>query len=224
VINHLAVIMDGNRRWAKLQGLQPWLGHQEGLKSASRVIDFCLVSNVKYLTLYTFSTENLKRPEIEKTYLFKIIAEFAQIHLDDFVQRDIKIRFIGQRSLFPSQILNVIENIEMQTIKGKKLLLNILFCYGGQQELAEMFKNYAKHNKNSDFNYQELRQYSWLGDCPEPEIIIRTGGHKRLSNFMLAHCSYSEIYFLDEFWPDLSPVHLQNIFLQFQNVQRNYGI
>jgi undecaprenyl diphosphate synthase len=224
VINHLAVIMDGNRRWAKLQGLQPWLGHQEGLKSASRVIDFCLDSNVKYLTLYTFSTENLKRPEIEKSFLFKIIAEFSQIHLDDFVQRDIKIRFIGQRSLFPSQILKVIENIEMQTVNGKKLLLNILFCYGGQQELTEMFKNYAQHNVNSAFDFQELRKYSWLGDCPEPEIIIRTGGHKRLSNFMLAHCSYSEIYFLDEFWPDLSPAHLENIFQQFQNVQRNFGV
>jgi undecaprenyl diphosphate synthase len=224
VINHLAVIMDGNRRWAKLRGMQPWLGHQEGLKSASQVIDFCLDSNVKYLTLYTFSTENLKRSELEKSFLFKIIADFAQVYLNDLVQKDLRIRFIGQRSLFPIEILNVIEDIEEKTINGKKLLLNILFCYGGQQELTEMFKNYSRQNINLEFDYQELRKHSWLGDCPEPEIIIRTGGHKRLSNFMLAHCSYSEIYFLDDFWPDLRPHHLQNIFQQFQNVQRNFGV
>jgi undecaprenyl diphosphate synthase len=223
VINHLAVIMDGNRRWAKSRGLLPWLGHQEGLKSASQVIDFCLNNSVKYLTLYTFSTENLKRPEIEKSFLFKIIADFALSNLIDLVNKDVKIRFIGQRSMFPNEILDVIENIEHKTVNGQKLLLNILFCYGGQQELSEMFKNYAQNNLTSDFNYQELRKYSWLGDCPEPEIIIRTGGHKRLSNFMLAHCSYSEIYFLDDFWPDIKSDHLQSIFKQYQNVQRNFG-
>jgi undecaprenyl diphosphate synthase len=223
VINHLAVIMDGNRRWAKSRGLLPWLGHQEGLKSASQVIDFCLNNSVKYLTLYTFSTENLKRPEIEKLFLFKIIADFALSNLIDLVNKDVKIRFIGQRSIFPNEILDVIENIEHKTVNGQKLLLNILFCYGGQQELSEMFKNYAQNNLTSDFNYQDLRKYSWLGDCPEPEIIIRTGGHKRLSNFMLAHCSYSEIYFLDDFWPDIKSDHLQSIFKQYQNVQRNFG-
>ncbi len=215
--------MDGNRRWAKSRGLLPWLGHQEGLKSASQVIDFCLNNSVKYLTLYTFSTENLKRPEIEKSFLFKIIADFALSNLIDLVNKDVKIRFIGQRSMFPNEILDVIENIEHKTVNGQKLLLNILFCYGGQQELSEMFKNYAQNNLTSDFNYQELRKYSWLGDCPEPEIIIRTGGHKRLSNFMLAHCSYSEIYFLDDFWPDIKSDHLQSIFKQYQNVQRNFG-
>ncbi len=224
MINHLAVIMDGNRRWAKNHSLQPWLGHKEGIKPINEVINFCLDNQINYLTLYTFSIENLKRPEIEKHYLFTILIDYAENYFISLTEKNIRVRFIGQRSLFPIELIETIENIETKTASSDGLLINILFCYGGQQELIDVFKNYSKiDSKNTELTYQDIRKLSWLGDCPEPELIIRTGGHKRLSNFMLAHSAYSELYFLDDFWPDMTREHFDNILVEFKNVQRNFG-
>lgn len=223
MIQHLAVIMDGNRRWAKLNNLQPWLGHKEGLKAIDKAVSFCLDNKIKYLSLYAFSTENLKnRPEIEKKYLFSIVKEYARDYFAQLSSKGIRVRFIGQKDLFPKEIISVINEIESNTANGKNLLINILFCYGGQQEWLDIFKEISVSNF-SNLTYEDLRKKTWLGDCPEPELIIRTGGHKRLSNFMLAHCAYSELYFLDNFWPEMTRQHFDNVLQDFKQVQRNFG-
>lgn len=222
MIKHLALIMDGNRRWAKKNSMLPWLGHQEGAKVIEEVVDFCLDNSIKYLTLYAFSTENLKRPEPEKKYLFKLIKDFAQdSFIDISIKKDMRVRFIGERDFFPVDIKEVAEKIENYTLHCKTITVNILFCYGGQQELVSAINKTIA--SNSAITYQDFRKNTWLGDCPEPELIIRTGGHKRLSNFMLAHCAYSELYFLDEFWPEIRSSHLQEVLDDYSQVKRNFG-
>lgn len=229
MIKHLACIMDGNRRWAKQRGKLSIEGHKEGVETAKRVVRFCLDNGIAHLTLYTFSLENFRRPEIEKNYLFDLIAMQAQWFINTAVTDGVRIRFVGDRDLFPSSAAAACERIEHETAHGNRLTVNVLFCYGGQQEIIAGVKKIAQGVKDgvldlSAIDINLLKQNLWLGDTPEPEIMIRTGGHKRLSNFLLFYAAYSEIYFLDCMWPDLTNEQLQNVITNYIQSERNFGV
>lgn len=227
MLRHLACIMDGNRRWAKKRLLRPWLGHKEGVHTIQRVIDFCFKHTITYLSLYTFSIENLQRPEQEKNYIFSALIAQAEKQLDGFIKQGIRVRFIGDRSLFPSDVLVVCERIEQKTAHLSSLCVQFFFCYSGRQEIIAGIKKLVgqmRNEENSDAITEELfKQYLWSGDLPEPDLIIRTGGAQRLSNFLLYQAAYSELYFLDCLWPDLSVDDLQKAVTYFNTCKRNFG-
>lgn len=229
MIEHIAFIMDGNRRWAKKRGMLKMYGHREGADNIKTVIDFCLGKNIRYLSLYTFSIENFKRPKEEQTFLFDLMIHEADKSLKEMKEKEIRVRFIGDRSLFPSHVLPVCEKIERETATFSKLNVNFLFCYGARQEIIGGIKNIVKKVKageisEEDISDQVLRQNLWTTGIPEPDLIIRTGGQKRLSNFLLYQAAYSEFLFLDCLWPDLKPDDLETAFSNYVDRKRNFGV
>lgn len=229
MLKHLACIMDGNRRWAKQKGLLAWLGHKEGLVAAKRVINFCLKESIPYLSLYTFSLENFRRPEQELNYLFNVLMrEMKNELLADCLAKGIAIRFVGDRALFPQSVREVCDELEEKTRDLKTLQVNLLFCYGGRQEIVHGIKQLMDdvHAGKVDLTTLTEEQFAdrlWTGDLPAPDLIIRTGGVKRLSNFFLYQAAYSELYFLDCMWPELTDAHLTQAISSFTTCQRNFG-
>lgn len=228
MIKHLACIMDGNRRWARKRGWLPWVGHRKGAQAVKRVVDFCLEKKIPYLSLYTFSLENFKRPQEELTYIFDIMLEESEAMLAEYIEKGVKVRFIGDRSLFPTRIAPVLEHIEQQTAHLSTLNLNFLFCYGARQEIIGGIKTIVSKIKSGQLHEDELSdeifaQHLWTSGIPEPEMILRTGGVKRLSNFLLYQTAYAEFYFIDCLWPELTKNHLEKAMAFFNNCQRNYG-
>jgi undecaprenyl diphosphate synthase len=229
MIRHLACIMDGNRRWAKKQGLLPWYGHREGMEAVRTVIDFCIEKKIQFLSLYTFSLENFKRPGQEKRYLFNYLAKQAEKEIPQFVEKGVNVRFVGDRNYFPESVLSVCERAESKTAHCKRLYLNLLFCYGAQQELIAGIKTIVRAIKagtltEDDINEERFNQYLWTGAIPAPDLIIRTGGVQRLSNFLLYQAAYSELYFLDCMWPELTKEHLEKTISSFDQSKRNFGV
>ncbi len=230
MIKHLACIMDGNRRWATKQGLMPYRGHREGMETIKRVTNFCLEKGIKYLSLYTLSIENLiNRSESEKEYIFNLIIEGARQGLQDLIKQGVRVRFIGDRSLFPAQLIDVFNSLEKESAHLTKLNLNFLFCYGSRQEILGGVKNIVRQVLEGKISEDQIsdehfRQALWTGDIPEPELIIRTGKVIRLSNFLLYQAAYSEFYFPDCLWPELTEHDLQTALGNFAGSQRNFGV
>ena len=230
MIQHLAAIMDGNRRWAKQNGLSYSLGYSDGgFGAAKRAAEFCLSKGIKYLSLYAFSLENFKRPQEEQDFLFSSMEKDGEKNIPFFQDAGIKVRFIGDRRLFPKNIVALAEKLEEETKQGEKLQVNVLFCYGARQELMCGIKELVHKVtsgvlKETDISEDSLEQCLWTQGIPHPELIIRTGGAQRLSNFLLYQAAYSEFYFLDCFWPDITEMHLQMALDSFYGVKRNFGV
>ncbi len=227
-IKHLACIMDGNRRWAKKLGRIPTYGHQEGVETVKRVMQFCFEQDIKHLSLYTFSIENFKRSPAEVGFLFKLLANTVQNNLMEFIERGIRVRFVGDRSLFPKHLVGICEDVENKTKHLQKLNLNFLFCYGAQQEIVSGVKSIMKQYKagmlsEDDITCETFNDFLWTHDTPAPDLIVRTGGVQRLSNFLLYQAAYSEFYFLDCLWPELQTEHLQGALNFYNGCQRNVG-
>lgn len=229
MIKHLAIVMDGNRRWAKKNHLKTFLGHLNGTEAAKKAINFCLEKNIPYLSLWALSTENFfKRSSEELDYLFKLLIQKNEEALNLYKEKNIKVKFVGDKFLYPPEVLKSCQKVESQTKDYNKMQLNILLCYGGRQEIIAGVKNILnKINSGqisiNDLNEQNFSDYLWLSDTPEPDIIIRTGNHQRMSNFILYQSSYSELYFLEDLWPDINENRLQEILNQFNKRQRNFG-
>ena len=228
MIKHLACIMDGNRRWAKERGRLPWDGHSEGVKTIKKIVGYCLESKIEYLTLYLFSIENFKRSEDEKKFLFTIIAQQAEAEVPEYNAKGIKIRFIGQRDLFPDAVIQMCNRVEEQTAHNTNLILNLLFCYGGQQEIVAGVQSCVKAVQAGELDINTLdvptlKRYLWSGDIPDPDVVIRTGGASRLSNLLLFYVAYSQLYFLETLWPDLTPEQVDDIVTEFNGGKRNFG-
>lgn len=229
MLTHLGCIMDGNRRWAKKHGWLPWDGHREGIKAAKRAMNFCLEQGISYLSLYTFSLENLGRSEKELNFLFSVLPqEIKKQLIEDSVKKNIRICFIGDRTKFPALTLSVIEEIEEKTVQGKALQVNLLFCYGGRQEIMYGIKKLLHRIKigsmsANDLTDKQFESLLWTAGIPAPDLIIRTGGVQRLSNFLLFQAAYSELYFLNCFWPDITEEHLLKAIESFGLRQRNFG-
>ncbi len=221
--------MDGNRRWARENGYQALVkGHQAGMEAADRVINFCLKSNIKILTLYAFSIENFNRSDSEKEYLFDLIADASDKNINKYTQKGISVRFVGDRTLFPESTIENIKKIEQKTADQTKLQLNILFCYGAQQELVSATRLIAQKVKEGlleidDINEANLRDSLWLTGRSDPDLILRTGGTARLSNFLLYQAAYSELQFLDCYWPEVTEQHLTECINKFNMTKRNFG-
>jgi undecaprenyl diphosphate synthase len=229
VIKHLACIMDGNRRWAKERGLPPSLGHKEGVHAVERAAEFCLHHGIPYLTLYTFSLENFKRSVEEKEYIFSLLVNnFKEHGVRKFLEKNIKIRFVGDWAQFPASLVDICKEMEAKTAHCSALEINFLFCYGGQQEVTAAVKAIAQDVNQGVLKPEQITEsliynYLWLGPVPNPELIIRTGGGQRLSNFLPYQSVYSELYFTPAFWPDITEVHLQEAVDYLVKCQRNLG-
>ena len=226
-MKHLAIIMDGNRRWAKKHNQDANFGHRQGGETAKRVVEYCLKRGIEMVSLYMWSLENFQRSPEEVQEFFKMMADELEKELPGLIKNGIKIRFIGDRKCFPQSIAPTIEHLEKSTAQGKNLQLNMLFCYGGKQEILSAVNTIikdVKEGKLDDVNSEEIfKKYLWTEDIPDPDLIIRTGGVKRLSNFLTYQTAYSELYFIDRFWPDITSQDLDAALREYAQSKRRFG-
>ena len=219
-LNHVAIIMDGNGRWGLKHKNSRNEGHKAGLKTVEKIIKVSIKYNIKFLTLYTFSTENWKRPKNEINYLFKLLENFLKKKIDDLNINGIKLKFIGNRNfnLSLKKLINLSEN---KTSKNKKLQINLALNYGSKFEILNAFRKLKKENKT--INENNFRKYLLTKNIPDPDLLIRTGNTKRLSNFLLWQIAYTEIFFEKKFWPDFKEIDYEKIISKYKRIKRNYG-
>ncbi len=221
-LNHIAIIMDGNGRWGLKKKKSRNYGHLKGIKAVETVIKSSLIKKIPYLTLYTFSTENWGRPDNEINFLFDLIRKSLKKKLKTLIKQGIKVNIIGQKRKLPKDIVKIIKQIEKKTQKNKKITLNLALNYGSKEEIINACKKLAlKKNKRITINNLENELYTH--NLPDPDVLIRTGGTKRLSNFLLWQIAYTEIFFIDKLWPDFNDRDFSNIIARFNKIRRNYG-
>ena len=219
-LNHVAIIMDGNGRWGLKYRNSRNVGHKEGLKTVETIIKSSIKNKIKFLTLYAFSTENWKRPKKEINYLFKLLENFLTKRLDDIHKQNIRIKILGYKKF--SKRLNFLLNFaEKKTIKNSKLQINLALNYGSKLELMNAFKK-IKRNKIK-INEKNLEKHLQTKNIPDPDILIRTGNTKRLSNFLLWQLAYSEIFFEKKLWPAFTEKDFIKIINEYRNIKRNFG-
>ncbi|WP_435084930.1 polyprenyl diphosphate synthase [Candidatus Pelagibacter bacterium nBUS_33] len=219
-LNHVAIIMDGNGRWGLKHQKSRNAGHKAGLKTVEKIIKESIKKNIKYLTLYAFSTENWKRPEKEKKFLFNLLENFLVNRIEDLHKQNIKLNIVGIKNF--SKKLNLLLNFsEKKTFKNTKLQINLALNYGSKSELLYAFKKLNK--KKEKINEKNFIKYLQTKDVPDPEILIRTGNTKRLSNFLLWQIAYTEIFFEKKLWPDFNENDYKRIIKDFMNIKRNFG-
>lgn len=226
--SHVGIIMDGNGRWATEKGLPRHLGHQEGMK---RVIDIVEAANdigIKNLTLYAFSTENWKRSKIEIDTLMNLLVIFIRKELRRLVKNNIKINTLGDIDQLPSNALSEVKRAVEKTKNNKGMILNIALNYGSRIEIIDAIKKIIKDHDDGlinidEINEQEFTKYLYTDGQPDPDLIIRTSGEKRLSNFLTFQSAYSELYFTDQYWPDFNKESFFLAIKDFQNRQRRFG-
>ena len=219
-LNHVAIIMDGNGRWGLKNKKSRNAGHKEGLNTIEKIIKISIKQNIKYLTLYAFSTENWKRPKSEIKYIFNLLENFLINKIEEFHNENIKLKIIGVKN-FSTKLNNLLRLSEKKTSKNTKLQINLALNYGSKFELINAFKKLKKSKKK--INEKNLKDYLQTKDIPDPELLIRTGNTKRLSNFLLWQLAYSEIFFEKELWPDFSEKNYNKIIKTYRNIKRNYG-
>lgn len=227
-LQHLAIIPDGNRRWAREHKLEAVLGHKAGMNTVKHAIAVCLEHKIKHLSFYTFSLENFKREEAEKSYLFSMMAKGFTQELPALIENGIRVRFIGDRSYFPAVLKGVVDDAERQTAHCEKLNLNLLFCYGGKSELVHAARALARQVAQGALDPEAIDEAMlgdslWTSGIPDPELVIRTGKASRLSNFLLYQSAYSELMFLDCYWPEVTKELLRQCIADFGAIKRNFG-
>lgn len=228
-LKHLGIIMDGNRRWAKRnKKLSSLSGHEEGAKRFGDLLKWCIKENIPYLTVYAFSTENFNRSQEEVSGLFNLFHKFFCSHLDECIKEGIKILFIGDRNLLSDSSQNIIIETEKRTSNCDKLVVQIALAYGGRDEIVRGLRKIAEEVKEncldiSDINEELFSNYLDTRGIPDVDLIIRTGGNKRLSNFLPWQSIYSEIIFTDTLWPDFSYEELKDAILYYRDIQINKG-
>lgn len=218
---HIGIILDGNRRFAKKNLKNQLGGHEYGAKKVEQLLDWCIELNIKQLTLYCFSLENFKRSKKEVTLLMNLFRKwFKKLAKEKKIEKHkIKIKFIGNRNLLNKQIKNLIANLEYKTKDNDKHIINFAFAYGGRQEIIEAVKKMIR--KKEQITEENLENNLWLKN--EPDLIIRTGGEKRTSNFLPWQSVYSEWIFLDKMWPEFTKKDLENSIKEFQKRKRRFG-
>ena len=219
-LNHVAIIMDGNGRWGLKHKRSRNAGHKAGLITVEKIIKETIKHNIKFLTLYAFSTENWKRPKNEINYLFNLLENFLINRIEDLHKQNIKLKIIGIKN-FTSKLNNILNQSEKKTSKNTKLQINLALNYGSKFELVNAFKELNKSKEK--VTEKNLTKYLLTKNIPDPELLIRTGDTKRLSNFLLWQLAYSEIYFEKKFWPDFAEKDYNKIINKFKNIKRNFG-
>jgi len=219
-LNHVAFIMDGNGRWGKKKNKGRNFGHINGVKTVKKIVESSIKLKIPIVTFYVFSTENWKRPKSEINFLFKLIINYFNRELNEVIVNGIKINIIGKINNLPTKIKTTLKKAIYLTKKNKKICVNLAINYGSKDEIIDAFK---KKKKTKKINKKILEKNLYTNNLPDPEILIRTGGHKRLSNFMLWQLAYAEIYFLDKLWPDFNQSDLKKITNNYKKVKRNFG-
>ena len=217
-LNHIAFIMDGNGRWGRKKNKGRNFGHLKGLDTVKNVVKNSIKLKIPIITFYVFSTENWRRPKSEINFLFKLIINYFRQELDTVISNGIKINIIGKINRLPSKIKISLKDVVKKTKKNKKIIVNLAINYGSRDEIV----NACKKVKGR-INGRSLSKNLYTHRLPNPDILIRTGGHKRLSNFMLWQLAYTEIYFLDKLWPDFNMKDLKKIINHYKKVKRNFG-
>ena len=220
-VKHVAIIMDGNGRWGINRKKSRNFGHKQGLKNIEKIIKFSIKKKIPYLTLYTFSTENWKRPKYEIAYLFNLLHDFLKKNIDDIHKQNIKLIFTGSKKKFSTELKNIIKKSVIKTSKNNKLLINVALNYGSKSEIIASIKEIIK--KKKIINQKNIEKNLFTAEMPDPDILIRTGGQKRLSNFLLWQLAYSELFFIDKLWPDFNTKDYSRILNKFINIKRNFG-
>jgi len=220
-INHVAIIMDGNGRWGKKKRKTRNFGHLNGIKIIERLVKDSIKIKIPILTFYVFSTENWKRPKGEIDFLFKLIDYYFVKEIDRIIKNNIRINIIGNIKNLPKKIKNQLQICMHRTRNCKKILINLAINYGSKDEIVNAIKKLKRKKKN--ISVKNFVKYLYTSDLPDPDLLIRTGGKKRLSNFLLWQLAYSELYFVDKLWPDFSITDYHKIIKQFKKVKRNFG-
>ena len=223
-INHIAIIMDGNRRWAKEHNLPSAMGHKKGVSSLREITRACDELGIKYLTVYAFSTENWKRSKEEVDFLMNLVAVTLKNELDDMDKEGVKISFIGDLSRLSQGLQQVIFNAQNKTKDNTGVNLQIALNYGARDEITNALKSIVKNGvKYEEINEDLISQNLYTHDIPDPDILIRTGGEKRISNYLLWQIAYSEIIIVDCYWPEFSRDSLLRCLDEYNRRQRRYG-
>ena len=219
--SHVGIIMDGNGRWAQNRGKKRSYGHHAGSDNVERIVEHAFKSGVKALTLYAFSSENWARPKEEVDELMKLLKSYFKKFIGKVVKTGIKIKVIGGRAELSSDLIKAIESAEKKSEKNDKATLNIALNYGGRQEIVHAVNQLIKDGK--EVTVDAISQNLYTADCGEPDLIIRTGGEYRLSNFLMYQGAYSELYFTDVLWPDFDQAELDKALKSFGERKRRFG-
>ena len=220
--SHIAIIMDGNGRWGLKKYNDRNKGHYYGLQNINKVIKNCIKLHIKYLTLYTFSTENWNRPKKEIEYLFFLFKFFYQKNFNKINKNNIRIKFIGDLKNIPADLKVIIKKIQEKTKNNNRITVVFAFNYGAKSELINAFKKIHK-NKNNKISEELISNNLYTKNMPDPDILVRTGGEKRLSNFLLWQLSYAELFFIEKNWPDFNFLDLKKIVNKFRGIKRRFG-
>jgi tritrans,polycis-undecaprenyl-diphosphate synthase [geranylgeranyl-diphosphate specific] len=228
--NHLGIIIDGNRRWARARGLPPWEGHRAGAEKLNEFLNWCLELGIPQVSIYTLSTENLNRPKEELKHLFKLLEEYVDGLLNDkkkfalLEKYEVRVRFVGELNRLPKKLIRLMGKLMEKTAKYQKRVLNFLVAYGGKSEIVNAVKKLAeeviKHGK-IEITEKDIEKHLYV---PQPlDLVIRTGGYQRLSNFLLWQASYAEIYVTKTLWPDFSKREFMKALRWYSQQKRNFG-
>ncbi len=219
---HIAFIMDGNGRWAKKRMLPRKLGHREGVKALRRMVDECEKAGIEMVSFYAFSTENWTRPQEEIDALFKMVGEFAEKNLSEYVRRGFRIMFMGDITKLPADTVAALKKILDQAKDNKGMIVNIALNYGGRDEILRAV-NRILDSGVREIDMQTLSDCMYTGGLPDPDVIVRSSGEKRLSNFMLWQAAYAELVFVDDLWPDFDSAIFEKILREYSQRDRRYG-
>ncbi len=222
-LKHIAIIMDGNRRWAKKNGLPSYQGHKSGVENLYNTIENAINNNIKYLTVFGFSTENWNRSKKEVTYLLHLFDDFLDEALKKIEKKNVKVRFIGDLSKFSSKIQSKIESISIITKNNSGIVFTLAVNYGGRFDIVQAANRLIMLNNNSKIDEQTFSKLLMNYEVPNPDLLIRTGGEKRISNFMLWDLAYTELIFLKEMWPDFDRSLLKFSINKYNKRIRNFG-
>tara|TARA_B110000444_G_C18629816_1_gene496295 strand:+ start:1 stop:678 length:678 start_codon:yes stop_codon:yes gene_type:complete len=220
-INHVAIIMDGNGRWGLKHKQSRNAGHRAGLDTVESIIKETIKSKIKYLTLYTFSTENWKRPKKEILFLFNLLEIFLTKKIDELIKNGIKLKIIGEKKMFSKKLRSLLLMSEKKTTYNKKLQINLALNYGSKTEIINTLKILNKSNNR--ISEKNIEKHLYTSGIPDPDILIRTGNTQRLSNFLLWQLAYTEIFFEKKLWPDFKNKDYKNILNKFRSLKRNFG-
>ncbi len=225
---HIAIIMDGNGRWAKKRNLDRIYGHAEGIKSLKSVVKAVINYKIKYLTAYAFSSENWQRPEEEVDYLMELLEQYIEIELPYLIKNKIKLNFIGNLEKLPEKSKAAVLRAKDKTKNGSELTLTLAISYGSKEEIVNAVKKIAEDVKKKsidlkDINNELFSNYLYTAGIPDPDLIIRTSGEERMSNFLLYQAAYAELYFTKTLWPDFRRKNLINALKNYEKRSRRFG-
>ena len=223
-LNHIALILDGNKRWAKNNNLSDFDGYKKGFENIKNLVTFTLSKRIPNLTIFTLSSENFNRSSINIIYDI-IYDNFSKTFNHLVKEKGVKVNIFGSRKNLPYKILEIFENIEESSLNNKKLILNIAFNYGFKDEIKDILKKVIHNKVNIKLDKEkDINNLFYLGSLPDPDILIRTGGHKRLSNFIMYNLTYTELFFTETLWPDFSENEFSSFINQYLNIDRKYGL